>query len=82
MPDVAATLRIVAFDQEGGVLADDIIKDVTGEGVEFYAHQALHREFATCVEIFDSIEHGPISAWRTALRRCDPGVDFAQVVDA
>jgi hypothetical protein len=79
---MSSELRIVAFDQEGGVLADDTIEDVTGEGAEFYAHQALHRDFVTCVEVFGRAEHGPISAWATALRRCDPGVDFAQVVDA
>lgn len=79
---MSGELRIIAFDESGTAVADNIIDDVSGEGPDFYAHQTLHRNGVVCVEVFGRAEHGQIRAWATVLRQCDQGLDFVTVVGA
>lgn len=64
-------LTVKAWNVEGGQVKDATVPDPTGEGAAFYAHQLLHAEGVVCVEVSDGT---------ATVRRCDPGVDFADVV--
>ena len=74
---MAQTLGIRAWNIGGG-----LVKDFSGsfdEEPEFFAHQRLHVDDVVCVEI--RVPDGEVDGGaRVVLRRCDPGVEFDQVV--
>lgn len=72
-------LLVKTWDANGEPIHDgSIIDDETDEGPAFYAHQLLHADGVVCVQIFPVGEPG--SVVEALLTRCDPGVDFTDVV--
>jgi len=68
-----AELQVKAWNAAGEKVKDTTIEDPTGEGPEFYAHQLLHVDGIVCAEVSDGTD---------TVRRCDQGVEFADVVGA
>jgi hypothetical protein len=76
------TFRVRTYDADGAPLKDFTTPDETDEGPEFYAHQLLHADDVVCVSIWDNdLTLDPNLAGDTPLlRRCDPGLEFKDVV--
>jgi hypothetical protein len=74
---MAESVQIIAYDGGGERVKDFIIEP--DEGLEFYAHQLLHVDGVICVQIFPLGAPGQIV--EALLTRCDPGVDFGDIVD-
>lgn len=53
------------------------VDDSHGDGPTFFAHQLLHVDGVVCVAIWDA--EAPEGA-EPILTRCDPGLEFADVV--
>lgn len=67
------TYRVISYDAQGQVMRDFTADVAEEDGPPFIAHHVLHADGVVCCEILDA-------SGELALRKCDPGVDFDEVV--
>lgn len=67
------TYHVISYNSQGDVTRDWMANVDEPDGPHFIAHQTLHGDGVTCVEI--RTPDGSVM-----LRQCDPGVDFNDVV--
>jgi len=68
------TYRIRTYSAAGELMREFVADVDEGDGAEFIAHQTLHADGVTAVQISD-----PVSD-EVVLRRADPGLSFDEVV--
>ena len=70
----------IAYNSAGEAAKELMIVDEHDDGPEFFAHQILHQDDITCVQIFPVVDLQPGGAGfdppAALLTRCDPGVEF------
>lgn len=70
-----AVLYLVSvFDADMNLLNEATVADEFNDGPAFFAHQALHADRVSCVEVLQGEVHNEVPVWKTVLRRCDPDV--------